>query len=102
MASDSRFIDAVGFSCLLDVTDEGGWAFEALPQEDVAANFGAGARAETEADLKPPEEKERAELSWADAGLLDAIREAEEAAAAARSSGAGGAGEVEADAEAEQ
>ena len=80
MASDSRFLDAVGFSDFFDVTDEGGWAFETLPQEDVVASFGSGARAETEQDLKPPEERERAELSWVDGGLLDAIREAEEEA----------------------
>ena len=82
MASDSRFIDAVGFFGLLDITDEGGWAFETLPQEEVLV-FGAGARAETEADLESPEARERAEFSWADMGLLDAIV-AEETAAANR------------------
>jgi hypothetical protein len=85
MASDSRFIDAVGFFGLLDITDEGGWAFETLPQEEVLV-FGAGARAETEVDLASPEERERAEFSWAGdgaMGLLDAIV-AEEAAAANR------------------
>jgi hypothetical protein len=81
--SDSRFIDAVGFFGLLDITDEGGWAFEVLPQEEVVV-FGAGARAESEADLKPPEERERAEFQWADMGLLDAIVAEEEAAAESR------------------
>jgi hypothetical protein len=87
MASDSRYIDAVGYIGMLDITDEGGWAFEALPQEDVVLAFGSGARAETEVDLSSPEERERAEFTWTDAGALDAIA-AEEVAAASRAGAA--------------
>ena len=52
MASDSRFLCAVGFEGVLEVTDEGGWSREVLPLEDVpfAADDGAGATPEAWAE----------------------------------------------------
>jgi hypothetical protein len=76
--SDSSYLAAVGLSDILSVSDEGGWAHEKLPVDDVVtAGFGAGARAEDAIDLLSPEEREKKEFSWAAAGLLDALREAE-------------------------
>ena len=75
MASDSRFLDAVGFAEVYDVTDEGGWLFEALPTEDIG--FAVSARVETELDLLPPAERELRELAWLDFGF-DSFRELED------------------------
>ena len=75
MASDSRFLDAVGFAEVYDVTDEGGWLFEALPTEDIG--FAVSARVETELDLLPPAERELRELAWLDLGF-DSFRELED------------------------
>ena len=87
--SDSSFLAAVGAD-LLGAADEGGWASERLPIDDiVAAGFGAGARAEDAADLLPPEERARLEFAWAEGGLLDELREAELAAAGAAGGGGG-------------
>jgi hypothetical protein len=96
--SDSRFLDAVGFSDLYDVTDEGGWQHEVLPVEDIG--FAMGARVETELDLLPPAERELRELAWLDLGF-EAFRELEDglagsgarAARAARAAQGGAAAE---------
>ena len=98
--SDSRFLDAVGFSDMYDVTDEGGWNHEVLPVEDIG--FAVSARVETELDLLPPAERELRELAWLDLGF-EAFRELEEGPAGGsaragrlnRAQGEAGEGEAE-------
>jgi hypothetical protein len=81
--SDSRFLDAVGFSEMYDVTDEGGWAYEVLPTEDIGF-AGIAARVETELDLLPPLERELCELAWGDMGFQQFLEAEDLSVAAAR------------------
>ncbi len=85
MASDSRFIDAIGFDGFLDVIDAE-WAGERLPQEDVVVAASGDAPLVLDDgvfDELPALERERKELLWVDAGtdLLERPEEAEEGAA---------------------
>ena len=64
--------------------DEGGWAHERIPFDElVAASLSGGARAEDASDLLSADERERAEFKWTEAGILNVLREAEVAEAAA-------------------
>ena len=101
--SDSRFLDAVGFEGMYDLTDEGGWLHEALPVEDVG--FAVNARVESELDLLTPQDRELRELAWLELGF-EHFRELEEAALhkppKAGKAAEGGAGGGSSSAEAEE
>ena len=80
MASDSSYSHRVGFHNNLDITDEGGWAFETLPKEEILlAGYHTALRAETALDLLPPEDRELRELMWNDLGLVTMYQQLEEA-----------------------
>jgi hypothetical protein len=81
--SDSNYGASMGLGDIL-AFDEGGWAHERIPFDElVAASLSGGARAEDASDLLSADERERAEFKWTEAGILNVLREAEVAEAAA-------------------
>lgn len=96
--SDSSYSTAMGLGDIFSF-DEGGWAHERLPIDElVVSGLSGGARIEDASDLLSPEERERAEFTWTDGGLLQMLREAEAAAAAGSSAAAAAAAAIAASA----
>ena len=84
--SDSSYATSFGLGDIFSF-DEGGWAHERLPIDELAVtNFSVGARAEDASDLLSPQDRDRADFSWTESGLLQILREAEAVAAAAAGS----------------
>lgn len=81
--SDSSYSTAFGLSDIFSF-DEGGWAHERLPIDElVVTGFSVGARAEEASDLLSPQDRDRADFTWSENGILTSLREAEAVAAAA-------------------